>query len=117
MATNPELPPSGRAVRGTSWSERLRLAREAEPPPVEVSAAVRAAIARERDGAAREGDGWSVFAGIFGRPRVWIPGAACTVAGAPCAVWVLTAQLGHLDGWVRFLVIGGLPRWLAAWVT
>ncbi len=119
MATNPDHPSSGRPAQGPSWADRVRLARQAEPPAVDVRASVGATIARERAHAAgaAEEDGWSAFAAIFAGPRVLIPGATCTLLGAPCALWLLVAELGHLDAWARFMVIGGLPPWLVALVT
>lgn len=117
MATNPENPPpSGRPAGSASWSGRIRLAREAEPPAVDVRARVAAAIAHDRSGPAAE-DIWSAFAAIFAGPRVLIPGATCALLGAPCALWLLVTELGRLDAWMRFMVIGGLPPWLVALVT
>ena len=119
MATNPDHPSSGRPAQGSSWSDRVRLARRSEPPVIDVQHRVRAAIARDQAGAggAAAEDGWSVFAAIFAGPRVLIPGATCAVLGAPCALWLLVADLGQLDAWARFRVIGGLPPWLVALVT
>ena len=119
MATNPDQPPSGRPIEGSSWSERVRHARRSEPPAIDVQERVRTAIAREQGGAncAAAEDGWSVFAAIFAGPRVLIPGVACTLLGAPCALWLLVAKFGQLEAWARFMVIGGLPPWLAALVT
>jgi len=115
MATNPDTPPSsGRPAPGTSWADRVRLARQAEPQVVDVRDRVRAELRRER--AAAE-DPWSVFAAIFAGPRVWIPGVACTLLAGPCALWLLAAEVGQMDAWARFLVIGGLPSWLVALVT
>lgn len=119
MATNPESPSSGRPHQGNSWAERVRLAREAEPPAIDVRHGVQAALAAEARVVATPAaeDGWSAFAALFAAPRVWIPSMTCTLLGAPCALWLLVVELGQLDACAKFLVIGGLPPWLAALVT
>jgi hypothetical protein len=127
MATPPDPDsPENRPLQKRSWSERVARARAARPPAIEVSEAVRSALARERAASATpvtagapENDpgAWGEFARLFATPRALVSGAVGLCAALPLAWWVFTTAFARLDAFSRFLVLGGLPRWLVAIVT
>lgn len=111
MATNPDPRPGPAGPR--SWNELVARARDAGAPQVDVSAAVRASLARTPVPAPEPPAWWEEFARLFATPRF---SGACAAAACTLAVlgfWGAEHSFARLDPLWTFRVIGRLPQWAA----
>lgn len=111
MATNPD-PRSGFAG-SRPWNELVARARAANAPQVDVSAAVRANLARLPALEPEPPVWWEEFARIFATPR--FSGACAAVAFMLVAgtLWSTDQQMARLDPLWTYHLIGQLPQWAA----
>jgi hypothetical protein len=106
---NNDMPPPPRRT----WSDLVARARPDSAPAIDVSAQVRAAIAREpglRTAAKppASATGWSEFVRLFGQPRGLAACGLGTLAAAACAAALFQASTAHLDPFMRLIFFGTL---------
>lgn len=111
MATNPDSRPGAAGSR--SWNELVTRARGAGAPQVDVSAAVRASLARTPAPVPEPPAWWEEFARLFATPRFTGACAAAAFTLASLSLWGAEQHLSRMDPLWTFRVIGRLPQWAA----